>query len=178
MQQCACARCGTVSGFPLEYHLPIALAFGRGTLVKPSRHNQAVTTCRPDGWVGLTASWCHLSRLSLALYPPDRSLQTQIQKTDFGGRRYEEQRQYPIPPLKRNLSKAFSVFDYGTICNTNITIITLNARNIVGTLKPYESHIHVGRRGKSFVSKKKYGIMVGCVLHQVRRVDAACEAFL
>ena len=37
VQRCTCACCGTLSGFPLQYHLPIALAFGRGTVAKPFR---------------------------------------------------------------------------------------------------------------------------------------------
>ena len=36
VQRCTCACCGTLSGFPLQYHLPIALAFGRGAMAKPS----------------------------------------------------------------------------------------------------------------------------------------------
>ena len=30
------ACCGTLSGFPLQYCVPIALAFGKGALAKPS----------------------------------------------------------------------------------------------------------------------------------------------
>ena len=37
VQRCTCACYGTLSGFPLEYPLPIALAFRRGAVAKPSR---------------------------------------------------------------------------------------------------------------------------------------------
>ena len=37
VQPCTCVCCGTLSGFPLQHHLPIALAFGRGAVAKPSR---------------------------------------------------------------------------------------------------------------------------------------------
>ena len=37
VQRCTCACCGTLSGFSLQYHLSIALAFGRGAVAKPSR---------------------------------------------------------------------------------------------------------------------------------------------
>ena len=37
VQRCTCVCCGTLSGFPLQYHLPVALAFDRGAAAKPSR---------------------------------------------------------------------------------------------------------------------------------------------
>ena len=37
VQQCTCACCGTLSGFPLQHYVTIALAFGRGAVAKPSR---------------------------------------------------------------------------------------------------------------------------------------------
>ena len=37
VQRCTCACCGTLSGFTLQYPLPMALAFGRGAVTKPSR---------------------------------------------------------------------------------------------------------------------------------------------
>ena len=46
------------------------------------------------------------------------------------------------------------MIEFGTIYNTNFTIIKPEARSKVGTLKTYESHIHADRRFKSFVSKK------------------------
>ena len=37
IQRCTCTCCGTISGFSQQYHLPIALAFERGAVAKPSR---------------------------------------------------------------------------------------------------------------------------------------------
>ena len=40
VQWCTCACCSTLSGFPLQYCLPIALAFGRGAVARLSENNQ------------------------------------------------------------------------------------------------------------------------------------------
>ena len=49
--------------------------------------------------------------------------------------------------------------EYGTTYSTNLTITKSEARSIVGTLKVYESHIHVDTRC-SFVSEKVLVITV------------------
>ena len=45
--------------------------------------------------------------------------------------------------------------EYGTTCSINFTVIKSESRSIVRTLKVYESHIHVDRRCRSFVSNQR-----------------------
>ena len=58
VQQRACACCGTLSGFPRQYHYLLRATrssrkphwrLGEAHLAKPSRHNQAAIACQPIG---------------------------------------------------------------------------------------------------------------------------------
>ena len=66
------------------------LELGEGAhLGTPSSANHTAAASQPTGRITKTASWLHLSRMSPALYPPERPSHTHTPKLGFGGRGHE-----------------------------------------------------------------------------------------
>ena len=63
------------------------LELGRGAHLKtPSSAHHTAAASQPTGRIAKAASWLHLSRVSPALHPPERSSHTHTPKPGFGGR--------------------------------------------------------------------------------------------
>ena len=85
-----CACCGTLSGFPLQYRLFVALSFERGAGARLSRYDQAhrLTVKRRVAW---TAISCHLLRVSPVLRRTGRTPpRTSTLKPIFHRNRYKK----------------------------------------------------------------------------------------
>ena len=66
------------------------LELGRGAHLKtPSSANHTAVASQPTGRIAKAVSWLHLSRVSPALYPPERPSHTHTPKLGFGGRGHE-----------------------------------------------------------------------------------------
>ena len=62
------------------------LELGRGAhLKRPSSANHTAAASQPTGRIAKAASWLHLSRVSPALYPPERPSHTHTPTPGFGG---------------------------------------------------------------------------------------------
>ena len=73
------------------------LELGRGAhLGTPSSANHIAPASPPTGRIAKAASWLHLSRVSLALHPPERPFRTRTPKPGFGGRRHEYNRVFKL----------------------------------------------------------------------------------
>ena len=98
VQRCTCACCGTLSDFSLQYHLPIALAFGRVAVVKLSRYNQG-HHLSVNGWLAWTTNSFHLLRVSPVLNTRKVPPRTSTLKPIFWRNRYKE---YVLSRTKRD----------------------------------------------------------------------------
>ena len=66
------------------------LELGKGAhLETPSSANHTAAASQPTGRIAKAVSWLHLSRVSLALHPPERPSHTHTPKPGFGGRGHE-----------------------------------------------------------------------------------------